>query len=705
MGQGDFRIALRLAALLTLFVAAGGRTVVAEPSALQPSVGDALRLRDASNGGDWAAYGRTYGEQHYSPLSEINAGNVRQLGLAWSLDLGRGNPATIPVAVDGSLYFASGLSVVHAVDAVSGKQLWTYDPKVSEVAGLKLRGNWGSRGVGYWDGKIYTGTVDGRLIAVDAKTGQPVWSVQTVPKEDGRYITGAPRVFDGKVIIGHGGADSWSIRGYVSTYDAESGKLLWRFYIVPGNPADGFEDKTQAMAAKTWAGDWWKYGGGGAAWNAFTYDADTDTVFVGTGNGTPWNRRVRSADRGDNLFLCSIVALDAKTGAYKWHYQVNPGESWDYNASMDMQLADLKIKGKPRKVLIQAPKNGFLYVIDRITGKLISAEKIAKVTWAEKIDVATGRPIEVPGIRYPDGQDFELWPSMIGAHSWPPSAYSPKAGLIFIPVMEKGAIYNDRGIKLTDWQRLPGNADDVAANFNFNVKDKLNNTSWLLAVDPATQKHVWKVHTATGWNGGVLATGGDLVFQGQTTNELDAYAAASGRKLWSFRTEASVVAAPITYVAGGKQYVTVLVGMGTSAATVIGQSDATVIDYRTQARRVLTFALGGREILPPAKIVKLVALEDADYHPNPVVATQGAILYGHYCVNCHGVDAIAGGFAPDLRTSGVPLSAEAFSSVVHDGGLLANGMPNFGDLDEGELNEIRQYLRSRAAVLRAGVEK
>jgi quinohemoprotein ethanol dehydrogenase len=525
--------------------------------------------------------------------------------------------------------------------------------------------------------------------------------VLTVGKDDDRFITGAPRLFDGKVIIGHGGGDTSSIRGYVTAYDAETGKQLWRFYTVPGNPANGFEDKAHEMAAKTWANGWWKNGGGGSVWNAITYDAEFDTILIGVGNGSPWNRRVRSAGQGDNLFLSSIVALDAKTGAYKWHYQLAPGDSWDYDAAMDTQLADLKIDGKLRKVAIQAAKNGFLYVVDRITGKLISAGKFAKVTWATKIDSATGRP-KVPSLAYyPHGKAFESWPSNMGAHTWTPSAYSPQAGLIFIPVLEKGNIIDDRGIAVSKWTRTPNNANDLAVNLDFNIKDPLNDTSWLLAVDPATQKHVWKLRTPTGRNGGVTATAGNLVFQGQITGEFDAFAADSGKKLWSFAAQAPIIAAPITYVAGGRQYVTVLVGMGTNAG-VFGALLPTTIDYRTQAKRVLTFAIGGTETLPPAKAVRLVAPDDSGYRPHPALAAQGARVFGTYCLQCHGVGAVAGGNAPDLRTSTVPPSAETFASVVRDGALVPNGMPRFEELDDARLKVLRQYIRSRADDLRHG---
>ena len=616
------------------------------------------------------------------------------------MDLPNANSATVPLAVSGVLYFASGLSVVHAVDATTGKLLWQYDPQAAPAAGKKLRQGYGSRGIGYWNDKLYTATADGRLIALAAKTGKPVWSVLTVDPKDGRFITGAPRVMDGKVIIGHGGGENSSIRGYVTMYDAETGRQLWRFYTVPGNPADGFEDRAQEIAAKTWSDDWWTRGGGGAAWNAFTFDAETNTVFVGVGSGAPWNRRVRSADRGDNLFLSSIVALDATTGAYRWHYQVTPGDSWDFDAATDMHLADIPIRGVQRKVLIQASKNGFMYVIDRGTGHLLIAEKIAKVTWASSIDMASGRPIEIPGARFPDGTDAEIWPGGNGAHSWEPSAYSPKAGLLYIPVTEKGFTYNDRGISPKSWNRTPGNAFDAALLVSPQIKpDPLNNTGWLVAMNPATGRVKWRIQHAAMWNGGVLATAGGLVFQGQSTGEFDAYSAENGDRLWSEPAQAPIIGAPITYLADGTQYVTVLVGMGTSPS-MYGQTTPSAISYRGQARRVLTFALDGKATLPTSPTVTVSAPPDPTYHDMPSVALQGAILYAQHCLVCHSFDVVSGGGAPDLRASGVPFDAASFDQVVRHGILERNGMPRFDEFSDAELVALRQYVRSRAALLR-----
>ena len=663
------------------------------------SAADNTLLATANGGDDWPAYGATYDERHFSPLAEINDGNVKSLGLAWSMDLPLGNPATIPVEIGNTLYMSSGLSIVRAIDAVTGKLLWMYDPKVGEHGGKELRASWGIRGIAYWNGKVYTGTADGRLIAIDAKTGKEVWTAQTTRKGSGLFITGAPRAFDGKIIIGQGGGDSTTNRGYATAYDAETGKQLWRFYVVPGNPANGFENKAMAMAAKTWTGEWWKLGGGGEPWGDFTYDKSTNTILIGTGNGYPWNRKIRSPGGGDNLFLCSMVAVDADTGAYKWHYQFNPGETWDYNATMDMELADLTIDGKLRKVVMTAPKNGFFYVIDRTNGKLISAEKIAKVTWATKIDLATGRPVEVPGARFPNGQDFEMWPSNTGAHSWMPMAYSPKTKLVYIPKIESGIIYNDRGFDLKHWKPVPGN---VGQTFGNTVSNPLQYTSALLAWNPVTQKQAWKVNTVGGWNGGVMATAGNLVFQGQLDGRFSAYAADSGKELWHFPAQAAVISAPISYKAGGHQYVTVVVGMGSSASIDPRTHGGIQIDNRTQKRRVLSFMLDGKATLPPAPppfVLKPIA--DPGYRPDPALAARGAAVYNGHCLACHGYNAEAGGGAPDLRASPVPQDAAAFRSIVHDGALKDTGMPQFAELSDANLYVLRQYLRSRAADLRA----
>ena len=655
------------------------------------------QLLDNASGDDWPAYGRTFGEQHYSPLTEINDGNVGQLGLVWAADLAPGNSVTQPLEVDGTIYFATGFSKIHAVDALTGKELWAYDAKVPEARGRKLRLAWGTRGIAWWKGKIYTGTQDGRLIALDAKTGKELWSVMTTGPDDGRYITGAPRVFDGKVIIGHGGADVAAVRGYVTAYDAETGKQIWRWYTVPGNPADGFENDAMKMAAKTWFGEWWKQGGGGTVWNAITYDPETDTIFLGTGNGSPWNRKIRSAGKGDNLFLCSIVALDGKTGQYKWHYQINPGESWDYNADMDMQLADLTIDGKPRKVLMTAPKNGFLYVLDRETGKFISAKPYSKVTWATGMD-ANGRPIDAPNSRYENGA-FELWPSPMGAHSWLPMAFSKATGLVYIPEISLGTRFDDSKIK--NWKRSPDLPFDGAVDVAMLPVPPGANTSSLVAIDPVTQKQVWRVPTGRLVGGGVVATAGNLVFQGQMDSRFSAYDAKTGKRLWSFDAGASVMGPPITYTVKGKQYVTVITGSGSSLTLLGGPLAQYGISYAGQKRRVLTFALGGTGTVPKAEPYVPEFVSDPTYKVDKAAEARGGAIFYNRCGTCHGVDMIAAGIAPDLRTSPAILSADAITEIVHNGALVENGMPKFAELTDQQREDIRQLLRAAAHDARA----
>jgi len=635
---------------------------------------------DAEN---WASSGRTSGDQNYSPLSQINTGNVRNLALAWSYDLEPGNSVTAPVAFNGVLYTATGYSVVTALDAKTGRELWRYDPHTARAAGIKLSYAWGSRGLAYDNGRIFVGTQDGRLIALDARTGAVAWTMQTTEPGDNRYITGPPRTFNGKVVIGHGGADvPGGARGYVTCYDQATGAQVWRFYTVPGNPADGFENPAMEMAAATWAGEWWRQGGGGTVWNAMTYDSDLNTLIIGTGNGSPWDRKLRSEDTGDNLFLASLVALDADTGEYKWHYQVNPGESWDYNAAMDIQLADLRIDGEDRRVLLHAPKNGFFYVIDRTNGAFISAEPYVRVTWASRIDPQTGRPVENPDARYRNGQSFELWPGPPGAHNWLPMAFSPRTGLVYIPAAERPAIISDTAVDAAPL--LPG-----------------AHMSRLVAWDPVAQQERWRVDTPGIAGGGVIATGGGLLFQGQIDHRFNAYDARSGDRLWSFDAGAPAVAPPITYEVDGVQYVTVLTGYGVSAGIYATLNPAYRVDYRTMPRRVLTFAIGGNATLPPAiEPEPLVAPHDPSFVADPARAARGRAMFNGVCLMCHGVDAVAGGAAPDLRISATLRDRALYDQIVMDGVLVEQGMPAFaGALPPAMVEDMRFYLRTRAQEL------
>ncbi len=648
-----------------------------------------------SHGGrDWPGYGGDWTDTHYSPLAELNADTIGRLNLAWSYDIDTlPNAFSAPLAVDGVLYFGVGYSVVHAMDAATGTLLWKYDPQAPEIAGEKMRSAWGIRGIAYWEGKIFTGTVDGRLLALDAKTGKLLWSAQTLDKDDGRYISGPPWVFKGKVMIGHGGADFAPVRGYVTAYDANTGKQAWRFYTVPGNPADGFENKAMEMAAKTWTGDWWKFGGGGTAWHAMAYDPKYNRVYIGTGNGAPWNQKIRSPGGGDNLFLCSIIALDADTGEYVWHYQVNPGETWDYNAAMDIELAELTIDGQKRDVILHAPKNGFFYVIDRKTGKLVSAEKfVPTVTWADRIDTQTGRPVENPEARFPDGQAAILFPSPVGAHSVEAMSYSPKTGLVYIPAIEQGRIYTDPP-DLAGWQFQKGQfINNGIGKPPADLKVPGTPSNVLLAWDPVAQKARWSVPLTGMKNGGTLATGGNLVFQGNVEGELAAYAADSGKKLWSFDAQVGVMAQPITYQVKGRQYVTVLSGWRSSGPSGAAHD----WDYHNQKRRVLTFALDGKASLPPFDRTPLPFVDDAAFVIDPAKAAAGAELYAQRCIICHGPAVKSGGAAPDLRKSPMPLDIDSLTAVLHDGALVPNGMPQFPEFTPAQIGTLQHYIRQQA---------
>jgi quinohemoprotein ethanol dehydrogenase len=663
---------------------------------------------DTSDGTNWPTYGRTYDEGHFSPLTEVNAGNISELHLAWFIDLPKMISAMgEPLAVHGVLYFAVGYSVVYAADGATGKVLWRYDPKVTEVTNDKLKCAWGIRGLAYSNKRVFVGTQDGRLLALSAKTGQLLWSVQTIDPTDASYITGAPRVFNGKVIIGFGGADVGPIRGYVTAYDAVTGRQAWRFYVVPSDPAKGFEDKAMEMAAKTWTGKWWRYGGGGTVWNAITYDHKYNRIYLGTGNGAPWNRDIRSPGGGDNLFLSAIVALDADTGAYLWHYQTTPGESWDYNSDMDIELATLTIEGRNRDVILHAPKNGFFYVIDRADGKLISAEPYAKVTWASRIDIKTGRPVENPAARFPDGETV-IYPGSAGAHSTLAMSYSPRTKLSYIPTIFTAGYYNSKGIDPATWKHPPHPAE--ASGFNPSSfgpipmgKQASSNSdgAWLTALqawNPVTQKIAWSVPSQT-VNGGVLTTAGNLIFQGQADGTLQARAADTGKLLWSANAQNGISGDPITYFVNGKQYISVIAGFSGSVA-LFGEAVARFgWRYQTQMRRVLTFALGGTATLPkeathpPEEI-----LADEGFEVDPVKSKQGRVVYLKHCEACHGPNAVAGGVAPDLRASPTPLSAEAFNNVVREGVLKFAGMPQFDELVTDEVESLRHYIREEAEI-------
>ena len=670
----------------------------------EPTVIDDRALADESDGRNWAAYGRTFRETHYSPLTEINAATINRLGLAWSLELEPQNVMSTPLAVDGIVYLAVGYSIVHAVDARTGRLLWRFDPGVPERAGTKLRTGWGIRGLAFWKGRLFVGTHDGRLLAIDSGDGSLVWSVQTLDPVDGSFVSGPPRVFDDKVVIGFGGGDFGPVRGYVTAYDTATGRQLWRFWTVPGDPARGFENPAMELAAKTWGGRWWELGGGGTVWNAMTYDAELDRLYIGTGNGGPWNPRLRSPGGGDNLFLCSVVALDADTGKYLWHYQTTPGDAWDYNSAMDMELADLTIDGRLRKVLLHAPKNGFFYVIDRENGRLLSAEKLGKVTWAERVDPATGRPVLAPNARYEQGEVL-LYPSFQGAHNWFPMSFSPRTGLVYVPVIEMSSVFSDKGIDPARWKPILHSTQFTGLAGVDGDPPADAATSSLVAWDPVRARKVWEVPTPGPHNGGTLATAGDVVFQGLADGRLHAYAAGDGRRLWSYEAGTSVIGTPITFSAEGRQYVVILAGPLHGSAGGFGSMAAQFgWNAREHPRRLLAFALDAKASLPatppPRRVAPIVA---GEFEIDPAAVALGIEQYTR-CLLCHGPGAVAGGTAPDLRASTIPLSKVDFAAVVRDGRLESRGMPKFPELTDRELEALRHYIRHHARLSAGGAQ-
>jgi PQQ-dependent dehydrogenase (methanol/ethanol family) len=659
---------------------------------------DSVRLENAdADNSVWLTHGRTYAEDRYSPLKQVNANNVGDLGLRWWYDLGvsRGIEVT-PIVVDDTMFITGLWNVVTALDARTGEKLWEYDPEIDRKKAAHLCCDAVNRGVAVWQGRIYMGTIDGRLIALDAKTGAVAFDVVTVDQSKPYTITGAPRIVGGKVIIGNGGAE-YGVRGYVSAYNVNDGRMIWRFYTVPGNPADGFEDNAMHSAAETWNGEWWKIGGGGTVWDSMAYDPELNLLYIGVGNGSPWNQEIRSPGGGDNLYLSSIVALNADTGAYAWHYQTTPGDTWDYTATQHMILADLEIEGRMRKVIMQAPKNGFFYVVDRVTGEFISANNYVPVNWATHIDPQTGRPAEIEAARWPGKENpYIQLPGPLGGHNWQPMSMSRDTGYVYIPAQEIPFAYGEDnafeyrpGVWNTGTNPMLNNFPDDAATLK---ALRASAKGRLIAWDPVKQAEVWRVEQKGPWNGGVLSTGGNLVFQGTAGAKFSAYSADKGEQLWSFNTRTGVVAAPITYEIDGIQYVAVAAGWGGSYPLILGGVFPSG-SKEPKLGRILVFALGPTEALPP-----LVKPSQVEFTPptdlgDDAQVALGRQVYAGFCFACHGEQVQSYGSVPNLKYSGVLGDAETWKSIVVDGALAENGMIGFADYVTPEMAEaIRAYV-------------
>ncbi|PKP86951.1 MAG: PQQ-dependent dehydrogenase, methanol/ethanol family [Alphaproteobacteria bacterium HGW-Alphaproteobacteria-17] len=667
-------------------------------------------LKTGGTGDDWGAIGFSYDEQRFSPLTDISDKNVSELGIAWTADLedARGQEAT-PVVVDGVMYVSHAWSKVSAWDAATGKPLWKFDPKVPGESAVNACCDVVNRGVALWGDKVFVGTIDGRLIALDRKTGKEVWSTQTVDASKPYTITGAPRVVKDMVLIGNGGAE-FGVRGYVTAYDADTGKERWRFYTAP-NPTkakDGAasDDIFASKGNATWSdtGEWQTSGGGGTVWDAIVYDKDLDQIYLGVGNGNPWNHGTRSNGEGDNWFLSSIVAVDATTGAYKWHYQETPAETWDYTATQPIILAEQAVNGKPTKVLYHAPKNGFFFTIDRATGKLIDAKPFVDgINWATGYDLKTGRPIENPEARfYKTGKPFIAIPGALGAHNWHPMSYNPATGLVYIPAQQIPQAY------IADMNEL-----DRRKVVGFNVGTSLTGTMMpddkaayraavaattgrLVAFDPRSGKVAWSVDHPAAWNGGTMTTAGNLVFQGTSLGRFRAYAADTGKQLLDLDMQSGIVSAPSTFRVNGVQYVAFQTSKGGAFPLVAGVAGGATRKI-PNIPRLVVLKLGGTAKLPAPTATTTLAWNPPPQFGTPAQVAAGKASFGRYCIVCHGDSAIGNGFTPDLRVSGTLANADAWKSVVIDGALKDRGMVSFAKvLTPQDAEAVRAYVIERS---------
>ncbi len=683
-GTRNMRSQISAALGAASLVALAALAVPAQPAVRHDATVDAKRLLAAdspANAGQWMTYGRDYSEQRYSPLKQINVDNVSRLGLAWYADLAErgGSYETTPIEVDGRIFITAPWSKVYAFDAKTGKRLWKYDPKVPGGYAVKLCCGIVNRGVAVWEGKVIWGTLDGRLIAVNARTGKKIWEVQATDPTRTLSISGAPRIADGRIFIGEAGSE-FEERGYMAAYDARNGRELWRWWAVPGDPEKGFEQPELAWAAKTWTGEWWKAGGGGTPWDAITYDPVTQLVYIGTGNGAPWPAAIRSPGGGDNLFTSSIVALDAKTGKFKWYYQETPEDSFDFDSTQQIMTANLVIDGKKRHVVMHAPKNGIFYVFDAATGTLLAAKPyVPTVNWMTGFE-PDGKPILNPEANYgKTNKGFYVVPASGGAHSWYPMAFNPNTGLVYIPanygsfplVAEAGAKMGNQLLSINVAKR-PQVPQPVLYGAG----------SYLLAWDPVKMKAVWKQREGTG-RSGVMTTAGNLVFQGSASRAFSAYRADTGERLWTTGTQTNIAGAPITYTVDGKQYVAVVAGTSGFGGDYFAPTYA----------RLLVYELDGQVKLPPPMPYTPPVLNPPPEFGGPILQARGETQYDAHCASCHGNNGRVSSLFPDLRYAGQLWSADAFKAIVIGGALQDNGMVSFRNvLSDEDAEAIRAYI-------------
>lgn len=665
---------------------------------------NALKAADA-NPGDWLSYGRNYSEDRYSTLDQISKDNLDELGLAWSLELPstRGVQAT-PIVVDGIMYFTGPWSVVYAVDARKGEIIWTHDPEVPRVKAGDMCCGVVNRGVALYEGAVFVGTMDGRMISIDAATGKENWSVMTVPEDSNYSITGAPRIANGKVLIGNAGAELAHVRGYVTAYDATTGEQAWRFYTTPGDPSLPFEAPELEMAAETWNGEYWKTGTGGTAWDAIVYDPEFDQVLIGVGNGSHWDQEIRSPGGGDNLFLSSIVAVEADTGDYKWHYQTTPGDTWDYTATQPIILADLEIDGEVRKTAMQAPKNGFFYVLDRSNGELISAQPFTYMNWATGID-ENGRPIEREGARYTDGRTHWITPSSHGGHNWFPMSYNHETGLVYIPaVIQSGPYAAYSEIPYYENGILRGN--EITASLPFRAFDEQAidplapppgvKSGELIAYDPIKQERVWEIPQPAHYNGGLLSTTTGLLLQGDAEGVFSIRDTESGDVLWDFDVRSGVISSPVTYLVDGEQYITLIAEWGGGQGQVYRMTDALYFG------RVYTFKLGGTAEAPAREPSERRELSTLTTDASTIDIGWGYTHYSQNCIGCHSLPGGNGGAIPNLARSDEGIF-DNYQAILREGAFAGIGMPIHDHLSEKDVEDLKAYVIFAAQSLRGGM--
>ena len=705
----------------TMLLASCGRPPTVPPAtAAAPAAGDVTAARLAAadaEPGEWFTTGRDGHGSYFSPLADINAGNVGRLGFAWQYQLGtnRGLEAT-PVVVDGVMYFPGNFGRVYALDAATGAEKWVYDPQVD--------GQWGryaccdavNRGVAVWQGRVYVGALDGYLHAVDAASGKRIYKVDTLPERDPKHpytLSGAVVIAGDDVIVGSSGADFAGVRGYVAAYDARTGAFRWRFYTVPRDPKEGPQDQPHLVKAlATWdPRHRWDAGSGATVWDGISYDPELKLLYVGTGNGAPYNIREAGRAGGDDLYAASILAIRADSGELAWYVQTTPGDRWDYDSAAKMILADLDLGHGPRKVLMQAAKNGFFYVIDRVTGEVLAAHQFVYVNWTLGLDPQTHRPRPNPRAEYTTGPKL-IFPGMAGAHNWHPMSYSAVTGLVYIPALEAPMVYLDSGNRpaglVEGMFTVPGlmpeayDPKSLASLFGAlppletlsrGIPSAARSRGVLRALDPKSGRIVWEQASPTSWDGGILSTAGNLVMQGDAMGQLSIYAADSGRLLTRVDLGSSVMAAPITYRVRGDQYVALLAGYGGGNLAVPLPVGSAAYRYGN-AGRVIALKLGGGAVPKPSPLADVPFAEPSS-RPTATATeiARGERLYNRYCSRCHIFDRA---ILPDLRRMS-PETDQLFYEIVLNGAYVAKGMGRWDDvLSRADAEAIHSYVREKA---------